>query len=181
MRFLVFGAYILCMILLLPVNGMALEDKIGPMRITSSVFKNNAFIPFEHSCDGDDASPPLEWTQVPDGTQSFVLIVDDPDAPMGTWVHWVIYNIPAESRNLGGNIPHDSMLEDGSIQGSNDFRLIGYGGPCPPAGKAHRYFFKLYALDSLLEVYPGAPKKDVLHAMEGYVLGEAEIIGLYKR
>ncbi|MDP3980867.1 MAG: YbhB/YbcL family Raf kinase inhibitor-like protein [Chlamydiota bacterium] len=183
MQFHFFQTFIIyfVMVLVLRQDALAAESKMGPMQIASSSFKNNDYIASEYSCDGDDISPPLEWTQVPEKTQSFALIADDPDAPMGTWVHWVIYNIPAESRSLGKDVPHDSMLENGSVQGSNDFRLIGYNGPCPPSGKVHRYFFKLYALDVLLEVYPGAPKKDVLSAMEGHVLAEAQIIGLYKR
>ena len=151
------------------------------MEITSPAFQQGAHMPKRHTREGDDLSPALEWTNAPAGTQSFALICDDPDAPVGTWVHWVIWNIPADATALPEGIPADEALADGATQGANDFREIGYGGPMPPPGKAHRYYFKLYALDLKLDLAPGAAKKALLDAMEGHILAEAEVMGLYKR
>ena len=151
------------------------------MEISSPAFKQNDFIPKEYSCEGSDLSPELQWTDFPDGTQSFALISDDPDAPVGTWVHWVIYNIPSTAQGLSKAIATEKELADGTLQGLNDFRRVGYGGPCPLPGKAHRYFFKLYALDTLLDLGPGATKTELLEAMEGHILVEAECVGLYQR
>ena len=124
---------------------------------------------------------PLEWNDPLGATQSFVLIADDPDAPVGTWVHWVLFDLPANARTLGQNAPKKEQMADGSRQGRNDFGKIGYGGPCPPPGKPHRYFFKLYALDTKLNLKPGATKKDVEHAMQGHVLAQGEWMGRYSR
>jgi Raf kinase inhibitor-like YbhB/YbcL family protein len=150
------------------------------MEIFSPAFKHGDFIPRKYTCDGIDISPPLNWEHVPEGTKSFALISDDPDAPMGTWVHWVYYNIPADIRSLPEGIPKDRQLKDGSLQGTTDFRRPGYGGPCPPGG-THRYFFKLYALDTILNLRPGATKADVLKAMQGHVMELCDIMGRYKR
>jgi Raf kinase inhibitor-like YbhB/YbcL family protein len=150
------------------------------MEIRSSAFKEGALIPAKYTCDGMDVSPPLEWSQVPEGTESFALICDDPDAPAGTWVHWVIYNIPGEVRELAEGIPARDVLENGTTQGSNDFRRIGYGGPCPPRG-THRYYFKLYALDTKLDAGAGISKKELIRAMEGHILAEGQLMGKYKR
>ncbi len=151
------------------------------LRITSSAFAHGDPIPVKHTCDGEDVSPPLKWGDAPEGTKSFALISDDPDAPVGTWVHWVIYDIPAEVTELPEAVPASEQLDNGARQGRNDFKRIGYGGPCPPRGNPHRYFFKLYALDTFLGLKPGAKKKDVLRAMEGHVLAQAELMGTYKR
>ncbi|MCK5708749.1 MAG: YbhB/YbcL family Raf kinase inhibitor-like protein [Candidatus Aureabacteria bacterium] len=151
------------------------------MEIKSSSFNNNAFIPSKHAYRPSNFSPPLSWSGVPKDTMSFVLICDDPDAPVGTWVHWVIFNIPKEKTVLEENVPHDGKLTDGSIQGKSDFGSLGYGGPYPPPGKPHRYFFKLYAIDIMLDLKEGVLKEDVLKAISGHVLAEAEIVGLYKR
>lgn len=148
--------------------------------LTSSAFTHGAMIPKEYTCDGKDISPPLSWSDPPEKTQSFALIMDDPDAPMGTWVHWVIYNIPATARGLPGGVPKDADLPDGSRQGRNSWRKIGYGGPCPPSG-THRYFFKLYALDIVLTLASGATKDELLKAMEGHILANAELMGRYAR
>ncbi|MBI3087681.1 MAG: YbhB/YbcL family Raf kinase inhibitor-like protein, partial [Candidatus Omnitrophica bacterium] len=121
------------------------------------------------------------WTDPPAGTKSFVLISDDPDAPLGMWVHWVVYNLPPSSRGLPKNVPKTEELADGTKQGLTDFKRIGYGGPCPPPGPVHRYFFKLYALDALLELPSKATKAQVERAMDGHVLAAAEYIGLYRR
>lgn len=150
------------------------------MKITSSAFKEGQMIPSRYTCDGQDISPPLEWDQVPDGTKSFALICDDPDAPRGTWVHWVVYDIPPGVKNLPENVRPDREPGSGIRQGKNDWPKIGYGGPCPPSG-IHRYYFKLYALDTMLNLKPGATKEQLLQAMKGHILGEAQLMGKYQR
>jgi hypothetical protein len=147
--------------------------------ITSPAFANGGAIPSDFSCDGRDVSPALSWTEPPTGTQSFALIMDDPDAPMGTWVHWVIFNIPASTRDLTEGTPTDPQLSDGSLQGKTSAGSTGYHGPCPPSG-THRYFFKLYALDTVLSLSTKADKKDLLAAMEGHILANAELMGTFK-
>jgi Raf kinase inhibitor-like YbhB/YbcL family protein len=142
------------------------------MRISSPAFKHNELIPVKYTCDGDDVNPPLIIEEVPRGAESLVLIVDDPDAPMGTWVHWVVWNIP-----LTEKIGEDSVP---GTEGVNNFGKHSYGGPCPPSG-THRYFFKVYALDTKLDIKKDSRKKDVENAMEGHIIDKAEIIGLYKR
>ncbi len=148
--------------------------------MTSSAFQQEKMIPAKYTCDGEDLSPALTWSSPPEGTASFALVCDDPDAPVGIWIHWVIYNIPAESRGLAEAVPKKERLPDDTIQGISDFKRIGYGGPCPPSG-THRYYFKLYALDRKLDLPPGATKKSLLHAMGGHILGEAVLMGRYKR
>lgn len=148
--------------------------------MVSKAFKQGEMIPKKYTCDGENISPPLAWTGIPEGTKSIALIADDPDAPRGTWVHWVLFNLPAETKELPENIPPRSTLSNGARHGITDFRELGYGGPCPPGG-THRYFFKLYALDSMLTMESGATKAQVLKAMEGHVLGEGELMGKYKR
>jgi Raf kinase inhibitor-like YbhB/YbcL family protein len=145
---------------------------------SSPAFKAGEPIPQDYSCRGRNISPALEWGDPPSETQSMALIMDDPDAPMGTWVHWVIFNIPAERRGLAEAIPTDEQLKDGSLQGRNSGRGIGYAGPCPPSG-THRYFFKLYALDSGLKLKAGASKEDLLKAMDGHILGQAQLMGTF--
>ena len=154
---------------------------IMPMKIESSAFKEGATIPRENTCDGPDLSPALSWSGVPAGAKGLALICDDPDAPVGTWVHWVLYDLPAAAQGLPQGVPKDRELKGGGRQGINDFRKIGYGGPCPPPGKPHRYFFKLYALDKMLALDPSVSKKDVEKAMQGHVLGEAQLMGRYGR
>ncbi len=159
------------------------EQKMGgqkTMKLVSSAFSEGGMIPSQYTCDGKDISPPLSWSEVPEGTKSFALICDDPDAPMGTWVHWVIYNIPDTTRQLPEAVPTTERLQDGSFQGKNDFKRFGYGGPCPPGG-THRYFFKLYALDTMLDLKPGATKAQLLEAMKGHILAEAQLMGKYGR
>lgn len=148
--------------------------------LTSSAFTHEAPIPVKYSCDGDNVSSPLAWTDPPGGTVSFALINDDPDAPGGTWIHWVLYNIPGDTRSLEEAVPAQAELADGSLHGENSWGRFDYGGPCPPGG-THRYFFKLYALDSMLEVGPGADKATLLDVMEGHILAEAELMGTYTR
>ncbi len=151
------------------------------LNIKSPVFNNGDMMDAKYTCKGEDISPPLSWDGAPAGTKSFALICDDPDAPFMTWVHWVIYDIPANVSQLEENVPKDKELPSGARQGKNDFRKIGYGGPCPPPGGPHRYFFKLYALDAVLGLEPGLTKKALLKAMEGHILDEAQIIGKFKR
>lgn len=150
------------------------------IEITSSAFNEEEMIPSKYTCDGEDISPPLEWSGIPGGTQSIALISDDPDAPMGTWVHWVIYNIPAVSKGLAEDVPKDKILSDGSHQGVNDFGTYGYGGPCPPGGM-HRYYFKIYALDKALDLETGATKSRLEKAMTGHIIAKDELMGKYKR
>lgn len=150
------------------------------MELKSSAFKNNKMIPVLYTCDGKDISPPLSWNDVPEKTKSFALICDDPDAPGSTWVHWVVFNIKPVSSELPAKVLHQETMPNGAKQGINDFGKVGYGGPCPPSG-THRYFFKLYALDNMLDLEPGVTKKQLLQAMEGHVIGEAQLIGKYKR
>jgi Raf kinase inhibitor-like YbhB/YbcL family protein len=149
--------------------------------LTSSAFKPNGAIPEEHTCDGSDISVPLRWKNAPEGTTHFALIVDDPDAPRGTWVHWVLYDLPASVTDLPGGVGHQDTLANGAKQGKNDFGKIGYGGPCPPSGPAHHYNFKLYALDRVTALKTKATKQQLLDAMKGHVLAEAQLIGTYKR
>jgi Raf kinase inhibitor-like YbhB/YbcL family protein len=156
------------------------EEPTMPFEILSSEFASEEPIPVQFTCDGENISPPLRWSDPPEGTQSFALINDDPDAPGRTWVHWVLYNIPAEARELPEAIPAEDELADGSLHGINDFGRLDYGGPCPPGG-THRYFFKLYALDVMLEFEPGVDKAGLLESMEGHVLAEAEWMGTYSR
>lgn len=145
------------------------------MKIKSSAFKHEGLIPVKYSCNGDDISPPLAWSEVPKNTQSLVLILDDPDAPVGTWDHWILFNIPPTTTKLPENI-HD-FPEDIRF-GQNSWKRNDYGGPCPP-DKEHRYFFKLYALDTKLDLKNGAKKSIVLAAMKGHILAEAELMGRY--
>jgi Raf kinase inhibitor-like YbhB/YbcL family protein len=149
--------------------------------ISSVSFPNGGDIPRKFTCDGADVSPELSWTQPPAGTGSFALIADDPDAPVGTWTHWVIYDLPPATSSLLEGVSKVDELPSGGRQGRNDFRKIGYGGPCPPPGKAHRYFFKLYALDRLLGLKPGSTKQELEHAMQNHILGNAEWMGKYQR
>ena len=150
------------------------------IRLTSMVFQEGGTIPQKYTCDGEDISPPLKWDSAPEGTKAFALISDDPDAPMGTWVHWVIFNIPADANELHEHIPAEGILRNGAKQGTNDFRRIGYGGPCPPGG-THRYFFKLYALDTEIDIAVGASKQELLRAMEGHILAKGQLMGTYTR
>lgn len=150
------------------------------MKVESAAFDEGAMIPRQYTCDGEDVSPPLTWTSAPDRTESLAIICDDPDAPMGTWVHWVLFNIPKDTEELMENVPPRDSLPNGAIHGTNDFRKLGYGGPCPPSG-THRYYFKLYALDTKLDLEPGVTKEELLKSMEGHVLAEGQLMGRYAR
>lgn len=148
--------------------------------LRSPAFEHGEPIPRRYTCDGEDLSPPLEWSDPPEGTVSLALIMDDPDAPVGTWDHWVLFDIPADVRSLPEGVPPDAEPPQGGRHGRNSWRRLGYGGPCPPGG-THRYFFRLYALDTALGLSSGAAKGDILKAMEGHVLGQAELMGTYSR
>ncbi len=150
------------------------------MEILSSAFDEGEMIPEKYTCDDIDISLPLKWSSIPEGIKTFAIICDDPDAPMGTWVHWVIYNLPADINELSENIPPSEILTNGAKQGRNDFGKIGYGGPCPPGG-THRYYFKVYALSKELMVESGITKSELLKAMEGHILSEGKLMGRYKR
>lgn len=152
-----------------------------PLKLTSPAFKEGEPIPKKYTGEGLDLSPPLQWIEAPGSAKSFALICDDPDAPMGTWVHWVIYNIPAEAKGLPEAVPVKEELPDGTRQGKNDFRKIGYGGPMPPPGKIHHYYFNLYALDTIVDLPKPGTKADLLKAMRGHIVGEAKLVGTYKR
>ncbi|HIH61834.1 MAG TPA: YbhB/YbcL family Raf kinase inhibitor-like protein [Methanobacteriales archaeon] len=150
------------------------------MKIRSIAFNDGERIPKKYTCDGEDISPPLIWEDIPEGTVTLALISDDPDAPSKTWTHWLIFNIPPELNGLPEGVEKVGELENGIIQGFNDFGRIGYGGPCPPFG-VHRYFFKLYALDTSLDLEPETSKEELLEAMEGHIIEKTQMIGLYSR
>jgi Raf kinase inhibitor-like YbhB/YbcL family protein len=155
---------------------------LGPFELSSTAFASEETIPPAYACHGADVSPALEWTEPPAGTQSFALIMDDPDAVQVVgfvWDHWLLFNLPAETRKLPGEIPPDGELPDGSRHGMNSFPRLGYDGPCPPGGRTHRYIFTLYALDTLLDLDVGVKKADLLAAMEGHILAEAIYAGNY--
>ena len=171
---LVSGFVVLMLVCLGASNAMALELK-------SEVFREGDFIPKKYTGEGPNVSPPLMWEGVPENTLGFALICDDPDAPMGAWVHWVIYNMPASQQSLAEGFPVGPEGEGGILQGKNDFGNFGYGGPMPPKGKPHRYFFRLYALDMMLNVTPGISKRELMKAMEHHILGTSELMGMYQR
>ena len=150
------------------------QEAAMTMSLTSPAFNNGEAIPAQYSCDGEDLSPDLDWFGIPQGTQSLALIMDDPDASVGTWIHWVLYNIPADMPGL-----RTGMTGVG-LDGTNSWGSTGYGGPCPPGG-THRYFFKLYALDTIFDLNPGVKKQALLAALEGHILAQAELIGTYTR
>jgi Raf kinase inhibitor-like YbhB/YbcL family protein len=167
------GRIILVGIFLLALFGGEIHAQGGgKMKITSPDFSNNEMIPKKFTCDGEDVSPGLVIEGVPARAKSLALVVDDPDAPMGTWVHWVVYDIPPLGRIGQNGIP--------GKQGTNDFGKRKYGGPCPPSG-THRYFFKLFALDAMLDLQEGLSKKELEHSLQGHILEKAELVGLYKR
>lgn len=149
------------------------------MRLLSPAFRPGRTIPTAHTADGTDRSPALVWTHPPEHTESFVLICDDPDAPQGTWVHWVLFDLPRHARGLDSGLPPSESFVAGGRQGRNDFGRLGYGGPAPPPGEPHRYSFRLYALDAPLGLRPGATKAQVLAAADGHVLEQVELIGTY--
>ena len=158
------------------------EEKIAmTIQLTSPTLVEGQPIPTKYTCDGADISPPLKWSNVPPGAKSLALICDDPDAPAGVWVHWILYDLPPTVTELPERVPTTETIPNGAKQGVNDFKRIGYGGPCPPRGNPHRYFFKLYALDAELQLKARATKKDLVRAMEGHILAEGQLMGTYKR
>jgi len=159
-----------------PLPAAIITEEIMPFEITSTAFVHQGVIPPLYSCKGSDISPPLAWGEPPGGTRSFVLVMDDPDG--GNWIHWVIYNLPAEIRGLPEDVPQNAKLPDGSLQGTNSWGRLGYGGPCPPSG-THRYFFRLYALDSMLDLPSGARAPALVQAMAGHILAQVELMGFF--
>jgi len=162
-------------------EGVVHEGTVATLQVESTAFAEGQAIPPQYTCDGADVSPPVSWSGAPEGTQSFVLILDDPDAPGGTWDHWILFNIPATTRSLPEAVPGDENVEGIGVHGSNSWRHLGYGGPCPPPGPAHGYAFRVYALDSTLDLEAGIRKRDVEQAMIGHVLATGQLIGRYGR
>ena len=150
------------------------------IRVTSSAFAEGELIPSKYTCDGANVSPPILWQGVPAEARTIALISDDPDAPVGTWVHWVLYDLPTNVTQLPENVPPDEKLPNGAVQGESDFGKIGYGGPCPPSG-THRYYFKIYALDTSLGLEPGATKGQLVNAMKEHIVAEGQLMGNYAR
>ena len=182
-----FRAILCCPLALALLAGCQRDDATPPpqegaaMQLTSPAFAEGEPIPPKYGANGDNKSPPLKWNEVPQGVKSFALIVDDPDAPSKTWVHWVIWNLPADTRELAEGAAGPT-LPDGAKQGKNDAGGVGYGGPAPPPGKAHRYFFKLYALDTTLDLKAGeATRQDLEQAMKGHVVGHGQLMGTFQK
>jgi Raf kinase inhibitor-like YbhB/YbcL family protein len=163
-----------------PLTAQSPQATTAGIRLTSSAFTEGQPIPRQYSCNGINISPPLEWSGIPKSAKALAIIAEDPDAPAGTWVHWVIYNLPADTLGMIENLPSTEDLKGGGFQGKNDFEKIGYGGPCPPSG-THRYFFKIYALDDELALKAGATKADVEKAMTGHILAHAQLMGTYRK
>lgn len=159
-----------------PITRSNMEASMA-LQLTSDAFANGKPIPAKYTCVGQNISPALAWSNPPENTKSFALIVDDPDAPMGTWVHWVLFNIPADKRNLQEDLP---IGKSGIQVGKNSYNAMKYQGPCPPSG-THRYFFKLYALDTVLRLAPGASKEQLLEAMNGHILAQTELMGTFHK
>jgi Raf kinase inhibitor-like YbhB/YbcL family protein len=151
------------------------------IQLSTSSFTPGAVIPKKFTCSGADISPELSWSAPPAGTKSWALVVDDPDAPAGTWNHWLLYNLPPSIHELPENQPRTPELANGALQGKNDFGKTGYNGPCPPPGKPHRYFFRLYALDTKLDLKAGADRGTLAQAIKGHVVGEGELMGTFGR
>lgn len=161
-------------------NSYVYKEEFMEIIITSPAFEKGKLIPQKYSCDGKDISPPLKWSSIPEETKSLVLICDDPDAPMGTWVHWVVYDIPKERRAFTEDISEQALEKMGAKQGLNDFKKTNYGGPCPPGG-THRYFFKIYALDTVLNEKPGLTKKEILQRIEKHIIAQGHLMGKYQK
>ena len=176
--------FLLIILVLTSVECTNIEKNINKgetaMKISSTAFEDGGMIPSKYTCDDINISPGLEWEGVPEGTKSMAIISDDPDAPMGTWVHWVAYSIDPSIKSFEENVPAQGILPNGIKQGKNDFGKLGYGGPCPLGG-THRYFFKLYALDTYIDAHEGLTKAELLKLMEGHILAEAQLMGKYSR
>ena len=158
-----------------------MSEELLPIVVKSPAFEDGQSIPRQYTADGADVSPPLTWSGVPEGTRSLVVLCEDPDAPRGTWTHWVLFDLAADARELAEATPRQATLAGGAAQGTNDFGKVGYGGPAPPPGKPHRYYFKVTALDTRLGLAAGAKRQEVQRAMEGHVLGEGWLMGRYAR
>ncbi len=156
------------------------KNKTMEIKIKSLAFEEGGNIPKKYACDGDNVSPPLSWTKGPSGTKSYAIITDDPDAPSKTWVHWVIYNIGPDMTELTEAVPNNNKLTNAALQGMNDSKKIGYSGPCPPSG-SHRYYFKIYALDTMLEFTGDATKDKLLDGMKGHILAQGQLMGKYSK
>ena len=157
----------------------ATQSATRGIKLVSRAFTEGQTIPRQYTCNGINISPPLEWTGLPKSAKTIAIIADDPDAPAGTWVHWVIFNLPADTLGMVENVPATEDVAGGGLQGKNDFQKIGYGGPCPPSG-THRYFFKIYAVDGELPLKAGATKSEVEKASEGHIVGQAQLMGTYR-
>ena len=162
-------------------SNQATGGKKMEMKVTSKAFQDGGMIPKQYTCDGANISPPIAWDSVPEKTKSIALIADDPDAPGKTWIHWVAFNIPASAHEIPENVPAQENISGGGKQGTNDFKKVGYGAPCPPSGSAHRYYFKLFALDTELTQDSSATKDQLLKAMDGHVLGDGQLMGKYQK
>jgi hypothetical protein len=167
--------------LVVPAEVRGQEASSSKIELTTTSFTPGDFIPRRFTCDAANVSPALVWTDPPTGTQSFAIIEDDPDAPSGTFVHWLVYDLPADYRGLPEALSRNEQMAGGGRQGTNDFSRTGYGGPCPPPGKPHRYFIRLYALDAKLDLRPGARRHELEAAMKGHILAQAELMGRYQR
>ena len=159
----------------------AQKAPLKTFKLETTAFTPGGDIPQKFTCQGADVSPALTWTEPPAGMKSFALIAGDPDAPRGTFVHWVVYNLPSATRRLSEAIPGNDEMSGGGRQGMNDFPMSGYAGPCPPPGKYHRYFFRLYALDTVLNLKGGATRQELDRAMTGHILAQAEVMGRFRR
>lgn len=171
---------LLALVLFLPTNLVSQRGGTMSFSVKSAAFPDGATIPKNYTCDGADVSPPLEWSGAPAGTKTLALIADDPDAPIGTWTHWIAWNILPDHA-LPEGVQKIEALSDGMRQGKNDFRRIGYGGPCPPPGKPHRYFFRLYAVDTRLDLKAGAFRSELESAMKSHILAQIQLVGRYGR
>jgi hypothetical protein len=167
--------------LVLPAEVRGQEASSSKIELKTTSFTPGGFIPKRFTCEAEDVSPALAWTDPPAGTQSFAIIEDDPDAPSGTFVHWLVFDLPAAYRRLPEALSGNDQLPGGGRQGTNGFSRIGYSGPCPPPGRPHRYFIRLYALDATLNLRPGARRKELDAAMQGHILAQAELMGRYQR
>jgi Raf kinase inhibitor-like YbhB/YbcL family protein len=172
----------LALIVLLGASALvAQQPPSGKFTLTSSAFASGATIPNKYTCKGEDISPALQWSGSPPNTAVFAIVMDDPDAPAGTWVHWVIWNIPATAQSLPEGVAKSAQLPDGARQGRNSFGKIGYNGPCPPSGQTHRYFFRIYALDGKANMMAGSPSAQLEGAMQGHILAQSEYMGTFHK
>jgi Raf kinase inhibitor-like YbhB/YbcL family protein len=163
------------------VSARVLGQQASKIELKTTSFEPGGFIPKRFTCEAADVSPALSWSDPPAGTQSFAIIEDDPDAPSGTFVHWLVYDLPAGSRRLPEALPGSDQMAGGGRQGTNDFSRTGYSGPCPPRGKPHRYFIRFYALDTKTNLHPAATRAELDAAMQGHILAQTELMGLFKR